>query len=378
MQRIQNIKKIMKERNIDVCLTHSCECESASVRYLSNFWPIFDFAGVIIPQEGDPILLTGGPESYEYAKQFSHIEDVRVHPLYVESNAPIWDIKTKTTDFSLIFKEIRENLDVRRVGVCNTNIIPYKIMHDLRRGAEQAEIVEVDDLFESILLIKSDQEVALLREAYRITEVALIQALERVKPGVAEWEIEAEWRRIIYSLGAEGTSYPVWVTSGTQTYQSLCRSTDRRIKADDFVQLTFGAKYNGYCGNMCRPVIVGNVPDRVERMLQVSLDAMNEMLSTIGPGVEAAVVYDQFRHRLTANGYQDFALYGPAHGTGLSECEGPWVDNRKGLILQPNMVLNLDIWISDGTFGSRFEDGILITQSGIEELTSYKREIIRI
>lgn len=377
-ERIEKVQAEMQRKGLDLLLTHSCECESSSVRYLSNFWPIFDFAGVLIPREGKPVLLTGGPESYDYASQFSMIEDVRIHPLYVESNAPVWDKSTSNTDFTEVIKEMMQRIAVKRIGICNSNIIPSKILDDLKKGAGEAEILDTDDLFSGIKFVKSVNEIALLREAYKITEEAMKAALESVKPGVSEWEIEAAWRKKAYEMGAEGTSYPIWVTSGKSTYQSLCRSTDRKLEENDLVQLTFGAKYNGYCGNMCRSVVIGKIPDRVEKMLQVALDALNEALVDIKPGVPAAYVYEHFSDRLSSNGYQGYTLYGPAHGTGLQECEGPWIDNRSELVIQPNMVLNIDIWITDGEYGVRFEDGILVTHNGIEELTSYKREIIRI
>ena len=171
--RIKKVQEEMSNRKLDIILTHSCECESASVRYLSNFWPVFDFAGVLIPREGEPILLTGGPESYDFAKQFSCIEDVRIHPLYVESNAPVWDKRVSTNDFTGLISEISNRIPVNRIGICNSNIIPYKIMEDLKKGAQEAELVNTDDLFTNIKAIKSQNEIALLKKAYYITEEAI-------------------------------------------------------------------------------------------------------------------------------------------------------------------------------------------------------------
>ena len=85
-------------------------------------------------------------------------------------------------------------------------------------------------------------------------------------------------------------------------------------------------------------------------------------------------------HRISGirYGFKGLNLYGPAHGTGLQECEGPWVDNRGSLVMEPNMVFNIDVWIADEKYGVRFEDGVLITEKGVEELSSWRREIIRI
>jgi len=82
-RRIAAIQKTLNEQGVDLLVTHACGCESANVRYLTNFWAVFDFVGVLIPREGKPVFLTGGPESREYAHEFAQIDDIRVHPMYV-------------------------------------------------------------------------------------------------------------------------------------------------------------------------------------------------------------------------------------------------------------------------------------------------------
>jgi len=337
---------------------------------------VFDFAGVIVPKEGNAIFLTGGPESFDYAKQFAKIDDVRVHPLYVETSAPEWDKPTNAYDYSIIFGELKERFDIKKVAIGNSNIIPYQIMNDIKKGAGGAEIVFDDDLIMKVRWYKSDNEIELLREAYRITDEAAKAAIKMIQPGVREWEIEAAWRSEIYKMGAEGTSYPVWVTSGPNMFQSLCKASERKIEKDDVVQLTFGAAFQGYCGNMCRPVLTGKIDSKKEGMIKTALDCMNETKELMAPGVPFAKVYDVFQARLEKEGYKGLNLYGPAHGTGLQECEGPWVDNRSDMILEPGMMFNIDIWIADDEFGVRFEDGVVVTKDGLECFTTIPAEAI--
>ena len=377
-QRIERLQKRMQADGIDILLTHACECESANVRYLSGFWAVFDFAGVLIPREGDAVLLTGGPESYDFAVQFSNITNVRVHPLYVETCAPEWDKPTNPYDFKRILDEYRKSFSIKKIAVSNSNTIPHIIFENLIKGAGDAEIIKADDFIIKDRIYKSPQEIELLKEAYRITEEAMKQTIEYMKPGMREWELEAKWRSVAYMMGAEGTSYPIWVTSGDKTYQSLCKSTERVIGNNEMVQLTFGAKYNGYCGNMCRPVIIGKLPKEQERLIAVSLECLNETLDLMKPGVSFAEVYNKFQARLHKNGFTGVSLYGPAHSTGLQECEEPWVDNRSDMVLMPNMVFNIDIWLSNGVYGVRYEDGVVVTQNGLDILTNYAREMIHL
>lgn len=377
-QRFANIQKAMNEQNLDVLITHACECESANVRYLTNFWAVFDFVGVVIPREGKPILLTGGPESYDFSVMIAQLDDVRVHPIYVETSAPSWDKPTDQINYTVILDELQQRFPVKRIGICNENIIPHAIMQDIQKGAQGVEFVSADALMMKIRWYKTENEIKLLRKAYEITAEAMKKTVEMISPGLREWEIQAEWLANAYKLGAEGTSFPIWVTSGPNCYQSLSASTERVIGRDEVVQLTLGAKYSGYCSVMCRPVVIGDIPQRHKDMIRVAVDCMNETIDRMKPGVPFATVYDTFQARLKKEGFAGLNLYGPAHGTGMQECEGPWVDNRSDRILEPNMAFNVDIWIADETFGVRLEDGVVVTETGLEQLSSWNRGIIYI
>ena len=374
--RVQRVQKEMQEEGLDLLIVHSCECESANVRYLTDYWTFFDFAGVVVPREGNAILLTGGPESEDCSRKFGRIDDVRINPLYVETGAPTWDKPADSFSFEKIFDELRQKFEIKRIGIANSNIIPYAVMQEIIAGAKNAEIIPADNVIMRVRWYKSENEIKILREAYKITEKAVREAIDIVKPGVREWEIEAAWRAGAYAQGAEGTSMPVWVTSGPGTYQSLCRSTNRIIEDNELVQLTFGAKYSGYCGILCLPVVLGKLPEKHENMIRVSNECVNETIEELKPGVPFSHVYDVFQERLKKNGFSGLTLYGPAHGTGMQECEGPWVDNRTDSLITPGMVFNIDMWIADSEYGARIEEGVVITETGCEQFTSFRKELL--
>lgn len=376
-ERARRLQVEMARANLDVLVTYSSESEPASSRYLADFWPFFDFAGIVVPREGPPALVTGGPESYEFAKQFSRIKDIHIHPLYVESSAPDWVPPVDYEDFTSILKAVCGALP-RRVGVADWNIFPHPIFKDLQAAAGDAEVVPADDVLLNVKRIKSAYEIAAIRQAYWITEQAMIDALEGVAEGQAEWEIEARAHATMRRLGAEGTSYPIWVCSGPNTHQSLCRSTNRRIRRNELVQLTFGARHLGYCGNMCRPFAIGKVPARARELMSVALEGVYGAIRDICPGVPAKTVFQNYYDVLAKHGFEQFTLYGPAHGTGSSEVEGLWLGGGSDLIIQPGMQFNVDVWLSDGEYGMRYEDGLIVTEDGVEELSSYRREIIEL
>ena len=81
----------------------------------------------------------------------------------------------------------------------------------------------------------------------------------------------------------------------------------------------------GFCGNMCRPFAVGNVPSGARKLMEVALEAVHYALDAIRPGVGAADIFRGYYEILSKYGYEQFTLYGPAHGTGSSEVEGLWL-----------------------------------------------------
>jgi len=373
--RVTKLQAVLKKEGLDVFVGYSSECESATSRYLTGFWPFFDFAAVVVPAAGKAVLVTGGPESLEFAKAFSQVPGIRVNQLLVETSAPEWVPKVSGESFARIIPEACGAVP-RRVGVGNWNIFPHVLFEDLKKAAPKAEYVPADDLLVKVMAVKSDEEIPYIVEAYRITEEAMKAALSEAEPGKREWELEAVARSTMVIMGAEGMPYPAWVCSGPNTRQSLCRSTDRAILRNELVQFTFGAKYMGYCGNMCRPFAIGKIPDDARKLVEAALESMEYALKAIRPGRRASEVFKGYHDILARYGYENFTLYGPAHSTGHSEVEGMWLAQNAAFTIEPNMLFNIDIWLSDGEVGLRFEDGVLVTPDGIRELTSYKRGVI--
>ena len=376
-RRIKSLQNVLKENNVDCFIGYSSECESATSRYLAGFWPFFDFACVIVPKDREAVLVTGGPESSEFAKVSSAIKNVEIDPSLVESSAPEWIVRVSGKRLDSIVVEACGNTP-NKIAIANWNIFPKQLFDEVLQIKPTPVVIKGDNLLLDVQSIKSDIEIPYIKRAYQITEEAMKVALNEAKPGKMEWELETIARMKMLELGAEGMSYPAWVCSGPNTRLSLARSTNRVIQKDELVQFTFGAKFMGYCGNMCRPFSIGRIPDSARKLLDVALEGMNYALENIRSGVSASSLFEGYYRILSKYGYEEFALYGPAHGTGSSEVEGLWLSKNANFIIQPNMLFNVDIWISDGRYGVRYEDGILVKEYGIEELTSYRREAIEL
>ena len=75
-QRLSKVQEEVNKEGLDALLIHSNESDFANVRYLSDYWPLFETAGVLVPKEGDAILIIG-PESETFARDRSKIQKIR-------------------------------------------------------------------------------------------------------------------------------------------------------------------------------------------------------------------------------------------------------------------------------------------------------------
>ena len=375
--RIKRLQKELADNGVDVFIGYSSESESGTSRYLSGFWPFFDFVSIIVPANGPAALVTGGPESYDFAKEFSAIDNIFIDPLFVESSAPEWVLKKPQQNLAKILGQVCSTKP-KKIGLANGNIFPYLIFNELKEFAPDAEFVSADNLLLNVQSIKSDIEIPYIEDAYRITEEVMKYSIENISAGKSEWEISNAAVSKMLELGAEGTPYPAWVCSGDNTRLSLCRSANKIIEQNELIQLTFGTKYMGLCGNMCRPLAIGKMPPLAKKLASVALEATANTIKALKPGVKASDIFKIYYKLLSDYDLKENTLYGPAHGIGSSEVEGLWLSENADFIIQPNMVLSIDIWLTKDSYGLRYEDGFLITKTGLKELSNYKREIIEL
>ena len=86
-RRVKSVQEELQRENIDVLIGYSSENESATSRFFTGFWPFFDFAVVVIPSEGNMVLVTGGPESLEFAQGFSTVPVIKDNQLLVDTRS---------------------------------------------------------------------------------------------------------------------------------------------------------------------------------------------------------------------------------------------------------------------------------------------------
>lgn len=370
-ERARMLQSTMQGEGLDALLAFSSECEPAYVRYLADYWPSFETAAVFLPAVGEPTLLIG-PESRRYAAAHSRIPRILQLADFRESSQPEYP-GVKLPQWPDVFRE----KPIRRLGIAGWHMFPYPIASHVQEGLGKGEIVHADALMRQAMICKSEAEIRCLRESAHITEYAMATVMDAIRPGMTEAQIVGIAIAAMMDKGAEATAYPVWCCSGPNSNQAISRPTHRQIQKSEIVDIQIGARYDGYCTSISRPVVFAPCPDSLRRFLEVGLHAEIMTIDLLRAGVRAGEVARQVHAWIRKQGYGDSILYGPAHGCGQMECEYPFVETSSDLVLKANMTFEADLFLCQPEMGFRWEDAVLVRAGQpAEPLTSYRREII--
>ncbi len=366
-KRIEKTASILQREKLDAIIVNGNEADYANTRYFSGFWPLFERCGVAISANGEAALMVG-PESREFAVDRSKIEKVFVLKEYRESADPLYpELKAET--FNDVFNAIGVNGKKLRIGVASwldTNLVQ---MEGIRSAFPEAEIIRSDSIMVELRSIKSESEIACLREGYRIAEAATQQVIREIKPGMTELQMVGVAQRVIYEEGAEYEGLPMYIFSEASTRHAISRSSYRKFNKGDIVQLNLSAKVDGYSASIGYPIILGKLEGKRRDIVLFGREAHFWTQQQLKAGVIAADIAKRFYNLYQEKGYAANYVYGPMHGTGLIEVEAPWVETTSNYQFKPNMCFQIDTFIATDTFGVRWEKGIVITENGCDLLS---------
>ena len=376
-ERIKKAAAMLREKNLDVMLVCSTESDYANARYFSGFWPLFERAGVAISANGDAALLVG-PESAVFGKDRSKIDKVFVLREFRESADPSYP-ELKADTFNDVFKAIGVTGEHIRIGLGSYVECTLPIFEGLKDSYPKAEIVKCNEIMVALRQIKSENELACIREGFRIIELATDEVIRQLRPGVNELQMVGVAQRVIYENGAEYEGLPMYVFSEESTRHAISRSCYREIKKGDIVQLNLSAKIDGYSPSIGLPVIMGKLEGERRELVEFCRKMHEWTGEQMKAGVMASDIAKGFYQMYCDAGYKNNYVYGPCHGTGMIEVEAPWMETSTDYLLQENMTFQIDTFISGPTFGCRWEKGVAVKKDGIETYTDYlKKGIIEL
>ena len=380
-ERIVKTQAAMKKAGYDLLLCYGNEAEPQYVRYYSNYWPSFETAGVLIPADGEPLLLIG-PESKTYAADRSKIEKIRLLKAFRESSEPEYPGK-KLDTFGTVFKEAWGEKPIKKFGVAGLPLMTIGVYEALAEALKEfgdIKIEKADEIVNRIRMIKTENELACMRAAGEITHKTMDYVLANIKVGMTEQQVAGLALGKMHELGAERESYPVWILTGKGSNQAISRPRNKAIQKGDLTHIQIGARVDGYASTIGRAVVFGKATPEQKELIEVTYKAQEAVANMLMPGVPAADVAKAHIENVTKMGYGDWLLYGPCHGNGQMEGEAPWIETSADFELEENMTFCLCIFLGsdEKEIGLRMEDVVCVKEGGVERLTNYPRELFEI
>ena len=366
-ERVKKCAAILQRENLDALIVNGNEADYANPRYFSGYWPLFERAGVAISADGEAALMVG-PESAEFGKDRNKLDRTFILKAYREGADPSYP-ELKADTFHDVFKAIGVTGKKLRIGIASFLDTSMTIYQEIRDAFPEAELIDAGYIMVELRQIKSESELACLREGYRIANIATEQVIKEIRPGMTELQMVGVAQRVVYECGAEYEGLPMYVFSEASTRHAISRSGYRTFQKNDIVQLNLSAKIDGYSASIGYPICLGKLEGQRREIVQFCRQAHDWTVKQVKAGVIAGDIAKGFYRYYVENGYADNFVYGPLHSTGIIEVEAPWVESTSQYPLEKNMTFQADTFISCRVFGVRWEKGIVVTEKGCEILS---------
>lgn len=329
-RRYRNLRQAMAEQNVDalvVCGTQYAGFEGA-VRYLSGFEIVHRYACVLLPMEDEPTLL--------FPREARWIGDkkkpwVREH---VWAEVPGRWLREQARDRKW-----------KRLGVYGLDFI--MAVRDYRELEGAVELVPFDFHFDMARAVKSEEELAEIRDSMDIILDGFWALVEAYQPGKTEAEIMAPAVERFFARGA-GPRMMNIVLSGTggEAEAHFKVPAHRVVQPDDLMlyslEITGEA---GYWVEFSRPLIRGKLSERTAAMKEAYPEALEAARKLMRDGELASAVHRAVADTFARHGFTLGHLSG--HSIGLTMIEHPAIGAKSDVVLRENMIFSLHPQVVD-------------------------------
>jgi Xaa-Pro aminopeptidase len=237
-------------------------------------------------------------------------------------------------------------------------------------------------LVEELRLVKSADEVAMLRQAARYADLGMEKILGAAYYGVSEIEIFSQGRSVQMQIIKDGEFDPLNTSILTAAWPARLGTQPHgvpdiadRLREGPHIGLSF-LRANGYAAECERTFFVSEPSSRIVEMFKIMLEARARAFALIRPGVPCADIDLAANGFLREQGLGEYLLHRTGHGFGLGNHEGPWVAEGSQDVLQANMLISVEPGLYVPKLGGfRHSDTVLITPDGYDCLTHYPTDL---
>lgn len=379
----------------------------------------FAYECLIVPLEGDPVLVTRAMEAATVRDQVPWID----HRGYSDGVDPIPAPKDESEDIlmgdvseigtpvgvrpwemsagvavrgplasddhipaDMTIDSIRAaGLDTGRVGIeKRSSFLPFGITELVTQGLDRVEWVDASSIVSDCRLIQSDLELACTREAARLTDSMLLSAIAAAGPGVPERDVVAAAYDVMFRRGGTYPGFVPLIRSTRTLAHEHGTWTGGRIRKRDLLFIELSGCTRRYHAPGGRLVFTGRAPRNAERMNELCRESLENAARAIRPGALASDVYSSWQATLDRTGLAGYSRHHCGYAVGIGfppswSGSGTPRGLRRGseMRLESGMVFHLMSWLLRTGKGDSFmSDTVVVTDDGSELLTQVSRDVI--
>ena len=350
---IAAIQKILLNTKTDAVMITSPE----NIYYFSGF------------KSGDAVLILTSEKSYIFTDSRYFIQAGEQSPLFHLCDITLESPSSKLKEEGLMKIGFEEEF---------VTFASYsKLMRDL--DGTGAELIGVSRDISRERQVKTEKEIEYITKAAAIADKAFSFILDKIEPGKTEKDIALMLDFYMLKSGADSVAFETICASGVRSAMPHGVASDKVLEKGDFITFDFGCKYEGYCSDMTRTVVLGKASSEQKKIYNTVLTAQRAAIAAVKPNVDNADIDRIARSIIEDAGYGNNFGHATGHSLGLEVHESPVLSKRSTDKLKSGVFMTVEPGIYIENFGGvRIEDLLLVTYNGHINLTTSEKELIEL
>ena len=353
MSKLLTLREKMKQNSVDAVLV----LNELNQHYLS------DFAFT------DGCLLITANSAYL-------ITDFRYYEMALNKASKEFTVTTESDRRAFITKCLSDD-NCKTVGF-EGGFVSYDAYKNYCEKYPSVEFVNIGDMIEQLRQIKAPDEIAKMQKAQDITDKAFSHILSILNPNMTELDVAVELEYAMRKNGADSFAFDTIAVSGDAS--ALPHGTPRNVKLKKgFLTMDFGAKFDGYCSDMTRTVVIGKADAEIKKIYDTVLNAQLSAIEFLKAGVDCGEA-DKVARDIIDKDYKGTFGHSLGHSVGLFIHEKPALSFKSfGRAVRIGEVLTVEPGIYlFGKYGCRIEDMVAVEENGVYNFTHSTKELIEI
>jgi len=358
--RLDHLRQALRDSDVGALLVGP----SADLRYLVGYHalPLERLTMLVVPAEGEPLLVV--PELEAPRAVDSGASEQVALAAWSETADPI----------ALVAGHLAANgVTGERLAVQDRLWSVFTL--GLQAALPDASFVPGSEVMRRLRMIKTPDEIRALREVATAIDAVHARVPSLLRAGRTEAEVGRDIAELIL-VDHDEINFII-VASGPNGASPHHETGQRVLVPGDAVVVDIGGTRAGYCSDMTRNYVIGDLPYGYEAVHRVLEHAQDTAVRAVRPGVTAASIDAAAREVITDAGYGERFVHRTGHGIGIEEHEEPYIVAGNEELLAPGMAFSVEpgIYVPD-RYGARIEDIVVVTDDGVEPLNLRPREVV--